>query len=251
MKRTLLSMLICSLLFSACSVFSPAEPTPEPTQAPTPTPDPCSAELIVEDMEKIQKLINKFQEIALLANFTPQPSLIDPVMKLQEFLWEMGEYDAPECQRELKAASIQYMNSVIQYLALFMGGESAENVDTGIQNSQFLWHSVLREFNTVMAEAGLEPQEIPDISSQMPKAQDTGVLVTNDGTQSVNVRLHPDLNADIIGSLDPSVQALGIGKNAVGDWIQINLGGLLGWVFAEMVALDPPIDTLPVVEEAQ
>jgi len=44
------------------------------------------------------------------------------------------------------------------------------------------------------------------------------------------------------------MQAPALGRTEAGDWIQVNLEGVLGWVFAETVTINVPIENLPVVE---
>ena len=228
------------------------EPTPiEVVLEATPTPDPCAPENLLEEVEKVQNLVNKFQDLAYLANFTPQTELIVPIMEMQAVRRELQQLEVPACEEAIKTASLNYMNATINYLAFFMGGESQENIDAGIQNSQVLWQGVLNEFSTLLGSAGLIEEEVPDISSSVPSPTDSGIFITNEGFNGVNVRGLPDLDGEIIASLETGMQAIGIARNEAGDWIQINLDGVIGWVFAETVTANEPLEDLPVFEAVE
>jgi len=244
-------ILLVALISASCSVLAPAPAAPTPTAIPEPTatPDPCSTENILGEVEKVQALVNDFQDIAYIANFTPQAQLIDPILKLQAVRSELVRLPVPDCQAALKSSALDYMSAVINYLAFFMGGEAAENVDAGIQNSQQLWQVVVGEFNKVVSVAGVEPQELPELSQSAPPLDASAALVSNNGSQSVNVRAQPDMNAAILGAIEPGMAAAGLGRTGAGDWLQVNLNGTIGWVSAEAVSVNVPIIDLPVVEE--
>lgn len=256
MKKTIILLAISAILISSCSLLSGlgANPTPlppTPTAAPTATPDPCASENLLAEVEKVQEIVNAFQDVAYVANFTPQTELVTPILQLQEIRRDLQKLQVPACEDSIKNASLNYMNATINYLAFFMGGESQENVDAGIQNSQVLWQVVLSEFSNLLGSAGLIEEESPDISSAVPSATDSGIFITNDTFNGINVREEPNLDGEIIASLEPGLQAIGISRNEVGDWVQINLDGVIGWVFAETVTANEPLENLPVFEAAE
>jgi hypothetical protein len=218
---------------------------------PTAETDPCASENLLDEVEKVQDLVNEFQDIAYVANFTPQTELIVPIMEMQDVRRDLQKLDVPVCEEGIKTASLNYMNSTINYLAFFMGGETKENVDAGIQNSQVLWQTVLEEFTKLLTSAGLVSDELPDIGITAPSTTDASVIVENDGEQRVNVRSQPDLNADIISHLEPGMQAIGLSRNEPGDWLLINLDGVIGWVSTEMVTTSADVEELPISDPAQ
>jgi hypothetical protein len=114
-----------------------------------------------------------------------------------------------------------------------------------------LWQVVLGEFNKLLSSAGLVSEELPDIDDAIPPISGDSTIVGNEGTQSVNVRSQPDLNADIISQLEPGMQAIGLARNESGDWLLINLDGAIGWVFTETVTTSAVIEDLPISEPAQ
>ncbi|MCK4570144.1 MAG: SH3 domain-containing protein [Bacteroidales bacterium] len=257
MKKIVIIVSMAAIFISSCSVIEnliPADPTPvppTPTFMPTATPDPCASENLLEEVEKVQDLVNAFQDVAYVANFTPQTELILPIMEMQAVRRNLQKLDVPECEEAIKTASLNYMNSTINYLSFFMGGETKENVDAGIQNSQVLWQVVLGEFNKLLTSAGLVSEELPDIVSAVPQTTDSNFFVDNDGTQRVNVRSQPNLDADIISQFEPGMQAIGLARNEPGDWLQVNLNGVIGWVNTEMVTTSAAVEELAVYDPDQ
>jgi len=254
MKKAIILLSLGALLISACSAFGgqAEEPTPvPPTPAPTATPDPCAADNIMAEVEKVQDLVNAFQDITYVSNFTPQTELIKPIMELQGIRRELQKLPVPACEEALKTAAVNYMNATINYLAFFMGGESQENVDAGIQNSQVLWQVLLGEFSKVLSTAGLISEELPDISSSVPSPTGSGIFVSTSGTQAVNVRENPDIDANIVGRLEPGMQSIGLSRTEASDWVLINLEGIVGWVSADVIALSEDINNLAVFEPVE
>ena len=251
--KKIVIMVGLSFLIASCSLINPrpqTTPTPVPsTPTISPTPEPCSQENIIEEMEYVQDLVNEFQDIAYVANFTPQTELVNPIMQLQNTRRKLQKLEVPDCLENVKNASLNYMNTTINYLAYFMGGETKENVDAGIQNSQVLWKVVLNEFSNALSTAGLAPEEIPGVSSGPPETSDTSIWATNEGDAAINVRQEPNLDADIVSKFEPGMQAAVILRNDDGDWIQINLEGTIGWVFVENATISVPIEDVPLQEE--
>jgi uncharacterized surface protein with fasciclin (FAS1) repeats len=59
--------------------------------------------------------------------------------------------------------------------------------------------------------------------------------VTNNGANALNFRAGPSLDSDIIGTFPIGAKAPALARNAAGDWVQIDLEGETGWVFAGLV----------------
>lgn len=252
MKKIYSALLVLSFLLGSCAGLSTAdEPaaTPMPP-TPTPAPDPCSPERIISETEKLQALVNSFQDAMNIANNTDVSLLIHPILRLQEIQKEIRAVEVPDCLETLKGKSIDYTISVVNYLLIFMNTQdpASEDLTAAIQGSQALWQSVLAEFNTVLTSAGLAPQEIPELSEALPETEGPGAMVLNEGTSAVNMRSAPNTDASVVSSLETGVSAIVLGKNEAGDWIQVDLNGTLGWVFVENVTLNVPIDELPIIE---
>ena len=254
MKKTIIFISIVTIFISSCSVienFIPVDPTPIPTTPmPTATPDPCAAENLLDEVAKVQDLVNEFQDIWIVANVTLNTMMVFPIMEMQAVRRDLQKLDVPACEEAIKTASLNYMNSTINSLVLFMANPDPtdENLIASQQDSQVLWQLVLEEFNNILTSTGLVSEELPDIGITPPQTTDSGVIVGNESTQGVNVRSQPDINADIISQLEPGMQAIGLSRNEPGDWLLVNLDGVIGWVSTEMVTTSTVIENLPISE---
>ncbi len=250
MKKISLTLGIIVLLFSACSVLSPAVPTATPAPAPTLTPDPCSKENILAEAEKIQMSVNEFREVADLANSTDVNFLFIPVLRLQEIRYQAINTKVPSCLDTFKASTINYTASVINYMMVFMNVQDPESEDltNAIQNSQTQWQVLLNEFNKVLAIAGVEAQPVPETGTAAPTPTGIAATATNEGTSTVNVRAKPTSSAEVVTSIEKGTQAEVIGRNEASDWLQVKVNNVTGWVFAGLVVINVPVDQLPVVE---
>lgn len=70
--------------------------------------------------------------------------------------------------------------------------------------------------------------------------------VSNETRNNINFRSGPSLNDEIIGLFAPDARAEAIGRNAAGDWVQINYDGQTGWVFAPLTTPSGNVQDLEV-----
>ncbi len=251
MKKISFVIGICLIVFSACSTPAPAVPTATPElPTPMPTPDPCSKENILAEAEKLQMSVNEFREVADLANSTDVNFLFIPVLRLQEIRYQAINTKVPACLDTFKAATIAYTASVINYMIIFMNVQDpkSEDLTNAIQNSQTQWQVLLNEFNQVLEVAGVESQTVAQPGSVTPTPGEPAATATNESNSKVNVRAKPDIDAEVLASMEKGIQAEVIGRNEESDWLQVKLEDVTGWVFAETVVVDTPIDQLTVVE---
>ena len=194
--------------------------------------------------------VNEFREVADLANSTDVNFLFIPVLRLQEIRYQAINTKVPACLDTFKASTVAYTASVINYMIIFMNVQDpkSEDLTNAIQNSQTQWQALLNEFNKVLAVAGLEPQPVTESSSIAPTPTGEAAVATNESSSTVNVRAKPDLNAEVLTTMEKGAQAEVIGRNESSDWLQVKLNDITGWVFAETVVVNSPIDQLTVVE---
>ena len=251
-KRILTLIAVTAMLANACALIAPAEPTqtPEPAPTQTSTPDPCGPDNVMLEVEKVQALVNSFQDTAYIANNTDVNLLIHPILRLQEMQKELRELEVPDCLVPLKNRSIEYTVSVVNYLLLFMNLQdpAAVELTTAIQNSEALWQTVLGEFNNVLTAAGLEPQQVSELNQPPSESEDSGVTVLNEGPGAVNIRELPDLDSEVLEKLEAEDTAAALGRTEDSEWIQIRIDDVTGWVFAETITIDSPVEDLPVIE---
>ena len=78
------------------------------------------------------------------------------------------------------------------------------------------------------------------------------VVTVNNIGQRLNVRAGPGTEHEIVAKAVAGVAFNAIGRNEESSWIQVTVADLpsgFGWVSAEFVTVDGPLDQLPVVEE--
>ena len=78
------------------------------------------------------------------------------------------------------------------------------------------------------------------------------VVTVNNIGQRLNVRAGPGTEHEIVAKAVAGVAFNAIGRNEESSWIQVTVADLpsgFGWVSAEFVTVDEPLDQLPVVEE--
>ena len=68
-----------------------------------------------------------------------------------------------------------------------------------------------------------------------------------EGDKSVKVLAQPDLNAKIVTLLNPGVQAMVVGRTETGDWISVNVLGIYGWIYTEMIVLNVDMEKIVFV----
>jgi hypothetical protein len=94
--------------------------------------NPCAAQNILEEVKKVYDRMHKFDDYSFVANLTPQDQLALPIMQMQDVRYELEQVEIAECVQPLQKHAINYMNSVIIYLAHFMGGVERQQVNVEI-----------------------------------------------------------------------------------------------------------------------
>ena len=97
-----------------------------------------------------------------------------------------------------------------------------------------------------------EADEEVDETTAEPAVVDTGVTGTILGTAGVNARSAPEISADNIVELLPADSTLpATARSEDGEWVQLQReDGSLVWLYAELVSLSEPLETLPLPGEA-
>jgi hypothetical protein len=90
--------------------------------------------------------------------------------------------------------------------------------------------------------APVQPAAAPSPTAGTPAGPQATVIV--DG---VNVRAGPGTEFDVVGSLVRDASMLLVGRNAAGDWVQIEMPGGVGWVFVQLIQPSVDVETLPVL----
>lgn len=110
-------------------------------------------------------------------------------------------------------------------------------------------------FNFIEFDSALPPEtfdlnsaDLPTLATLQPTLPpDALQLSVKPGVDLVNVRSGPSTIYEVIATLAPKQVARVLGKNQEGDWWQIELDGMTGWVFAELVDFSGEASAVPVV----
>jgi hypothetical protein len=125
--RSVLIGVLAALLLVGCG----GEPTadalaPTSTPAPATTPDACAPENLASQVTPIHALMRAFDDtsqVAILADVNQMVFVIPP---LQEIRRQAEDLQVPVCVAALRDLEIQYMNSVINTLLVFMQVEAGD-----------------------------------------------------------------------------------------------------------------------------
>jgi hypothetical protein len=259
-------------LFSACTPQATEIP-PIPTQMPpsataaatnalTSIPDLCAPNNVVDQVRKIHNVMRKFDDFVYVANLTPQAQLSPIIIDLLAARRETEDLDVPVCLSTLQIAALNYQNTVIDYLAQFMGGGTKEQINSQMAASQNLRITYEAELARLIGATYVPPST----ATPLPTSSTPGVVLTgtpaagpsdaqikNPGPTAVNLRNAPSFDAGKLGDLAVGETAKALAHNQTMDWILIedaNVPGGMAWVYAKLVELNIAITQLPVVVPA-
>lgn len=242
LSLTLVTILL--LLFSGCT------PTPAPTlaaftQTPPAAQDRCSAENLPAEIAKLDGLTDEFADVLELAGVTPQEQLAPVILRLQDVRRSTEKLDLPECAATLKTGTVDYMNQVVSYLTLFMGGTNAADV---INNELAKSDGLKIAYETERARllnVAYEPQP-----TRTPLPTTVVVTVSNAGATDVPLYDLPRDTATVVGSMQPGGQANAIARTADNAWLLIPVSEeQYVCVQTALVTVSGAVDQLPVFEE--
>ena len=270
MKRFVLWVMLLAIGLAACTT-----PTPTATEAPlsagpptTPlvaqTPDPCNKSNLNTTIKDYTNLTREFDDTAYVASFSPQAQLVEPVLKLQDVRRRVQALVTPDCLKNLRKYQIEYMNGVITALVHFLGGAKGDQVQAEIAATRSLRQKYDQELVTLLGitlvapTAGAQPTPAPNTPAATATPADSVAPTATPGAapavvtiiQRANLRRGPGTEFDLVATLSTNETASVIGRNAAGDWLQVeNAAGLDGkaWLLASLVTISVPIDQLPVV----
>jgi hypothetical protein len=271
MIRRKFSLIVCiTFLLVACAPQTPtAAPTSTVTPTLIPTPDVCSRENLLPVVTDAHKLVREFDDINQVASLTPQSQLGDMVLKLQDVRRRAEDFMVPNCILNFKAAEVDYMNSVITYLKLFMAGGRNDALSGMIATSQQkrVAYDNLRLFilgitptpspSPTLGAGTLQPETptltptimagIPQVVTPTLVAITGNIIVSNPTMLGRNLHDAPSLDAIVIAILLPGETAIALAKDGSAKWVLVEYQGKQLWVYADQVTLSAPLDSLPVI----
>ncbi len=217
-------------------------------------PDPCLLENMDDTLTPVHDLMREFDDTTYVATITNQANLTEPILLLQDVRRRAERLEIPACAVTLQQAAVNYMNSVIGYLGLFMAGAEHDQISATINNSQTLRLTYENENARLLGTTYTPPQveNTPETAAaEAPvetAAVEVGITVTNSGTGPVNMRSGPSVDDLVVATLPAGASAAAVGRTDANDWILITYEGTQGWVSASFVQASAPTENLPVSE---
>lgn len=242
-------ILIPALLLAGCAPESTAVPTISPTQSPiqtatptvTTTPNLCAPGNVQQQVALVHNLMREFDDTRDVANLTPQTQLGEMILKLSEIRRREEDVVVPSCVNDLHQSAVNYMNAVIGYLRLFMGGGDNTEIGRLIADSQ----SLRSFYDAERQRLNFSGTPMSIIPSPTPTA--FVVTATNNTAQNLNLRDQPSLEGNVVASMKVAESAPALGVDETGKWILIEYNSQQVWVYAPFVSLNDFIEKLPKV----
>ena len=238
-------------LVAACGGNEPVTATVVPSVPATLTPDPCSEANLPDEVAKLNKLMREFDDYSALASNTPQAQLVSVIPEMQRVLREAEDQSVPTCLTDLKGLQVNHMRTVVQTLLAFIGSTDAAVVNSGIAQARDLHTKydieMARLLGITLTVSTAAPTSLPPQPSVTPTP-----MVTNSGTNELNLRNAPDFNAPAIAVLPVGGSTLALGRTADNQWILVQVPDQPdknAWVYATVVQLSIPVESLPVVTQ--
>lgn len=240
---TVIILMITALVLTACGDNGQSSSIP----------DPCLLENIDDTLAPVHDLMREFDDTTYVATITNQANLTEPILLLQDVRRRTERLEIPSCAVTLQQAAVNYMNSVIGYLGLFMAGADHDQISITINDSQTLRLTYENENARLMGTTYTPPQveNTPETAAATEAPVETaiveaGITVTNNGTGPVNMRSGPSVDDLVVATLPAGASANAVGRSTASDWILVTYEGIQGWVSASFVQTSASIDTLPV-----
>lgn len=258
MKRYFpLLLMLFAVFFAACGGEESVPATATTVPPITSTPDLCSEASLPNEVGKVNKLTREFDDYSALASNTPQQQLVVIIPELQRILRDAEDQAVPPCLMTLKEFQLAHMQTVVQTLLAFVSSADVNLINAGIAQSRELHAQYDIEMARLLGLTLVVPTTAPaETQSTAPaegNVQPTPTLtatVTNQGTNELNLRSAPDFYSPALTVLPVGGSTVALGRTADNQWIQVQVPdqpGSNAWVYASVVQLSVPIETLPVV----
>ncbi len=115
--------------------------------------------------------------------------------------------------------------------------------------SLHLWsvpQSVTRVASSTVAAATRDPQAILTATADTGIPNKTIALIGTVTSYRLNVRTGPGANYSVAKTLSKDDKVTVQGRNELSDWLNISYNGGTGWVAAKYIALQSPIESIPL-----
>jgi hypothetical protein len=244
-----LILLSLSILLLTVACSRQATATPQLTS----TSDPCEPENISVEIKPVNDLMREFDDSARLATVLQVDQLVNVVPTLQEVHRRSQDLLVPVCLTDLKSLQLEYMNTVINTLLVFIQvrGTNSEVLLQGVAQAQALHQQYNQELARLIGATYVPPPPPAtlDVTSTPPESTTTteGAFITNPGPYLVNLRAQPNSDSQLLVVMEAGQSIPASGKTEDGAWIQvIDKQGTIAWAFTSLVQVTG-FESLPIV----
>jgi hypothetical protein len=170
--------------------------------------------------------------------------------------------------KSLKEFQLAHMNTLIQAMLSFMGGNEQEIVGQGILLSRQLHNQYMLELSKLMGATAVaiptnpilmigtpvgavegDNEDVEETNTPPPPTPNVPVVI-NPGPNSILMLITPSSDAQPVGILEIGQSALALGVSPDGLWIMIeipNQPGQVAWVYTSVVQMQGS-GTLTVIQ---
>jgi len=125
------------LLLNACgSKATPIAQSVVPTMNPISTPDPCIGENLIASIKEVNNLTREFDDAFKLARNLPISQTPAYISNMQRLKREAEDQTFPHCLSKLKDHQLQFMNTSINTMIVFVGGADSNALNNGLTQAQ-------------------------------------------------------------------------------------------------------------------
>jgi hypothetical protein len=213
--------------------------------------------------------MREFDDAVAIAGNTGREQLSAQIIELQRIRREAESQSVPACLKSLKEFQLAHMNTLIQAMLSFMGGNEQGIVGQGILLSRQLHNQYMLELSKLMGattiaiptnpvlmitpaekvEENNEDVDVEETNTPPPPTPNVPVVV-NPGPNSILMLITPSSDAQPVGILEIGQSALALGLSPDGLWVMVeipNQPGQVAWVYTSLVQMQGS-GTLTVIE---
>lgn len=227
----------------------------------SPTTEPCSAD--ARSFQLLDSFLRRFDDSVSLAVNVTRDQVVNQVEEMQLIRRQVEELPVPACLTPLKTRMVDYMNQMVDLLVSFVGGVSPDLVFQGLAQTDGL-RGMMEAAMADLTGATVTPrptsfQFSAFVTSAPPEIPVTGTsetptvlasvraIVSSD--QGANVRTEPSSDSALVVALAPQTEIQALGTSPDRQWVYVSVAeGVSGWVYIELITLDSPIESIPVIE---
>ncbi|MFZ5821613.1 MAG: hypothetical protein ACOYYJ_17080 [Chloroflexota bacterium] len=238
---------------SAPSSALAPETQPAPAIEPTLTPDLCATGNIGAEVEKVQKIMRKFDDASLLASNTPSQQLYPAIADMQRIRRQAEDLQVPACLEKLKTLQLDHMATVINTMMAFYSGSDTETVNAGILQARQEYEMYMFELAGLLGltPASVSTQAATLLMTTTPVMARVLVVILNPEFSAANMRDIPSEDGKIVDYLNREQPAEAFGQSADGAWYLLGVPSQpdkKAWVSSSLLqVIEGDIAALPVV----